>query len=1013
MAYRPGPDSDPAMSDRANFDYTSDTVERPELAADLDALVDGDVRMDSYSRQLYATDGSEHEVLPIGVVRPVSTKDVENVLEYCYDNELPVLPRGGATSLAGQTTNEAIVLDFKAHMNDFLGFDEDAEVARAQPGITLAELDHHLEDAGLHFAPDPAWGDKSVLGGCIGNNSTGSHSLQYGMTDAYTESLEVVLADGTVTQFGWMDLDELETAADPEGDLEERFYDEILRVLDEDADDIHEKYPDLKRNVSGYAYDRLLEEAEERGEVNVARLFAGSEGTLGVITEAEVSLEPLPEETSIAMLAYENAQDAMRDVSPILEHDPAAVEVMDDVFLDLARDTEKFSELVGILPDGTDSTLLVEFFAEDEQEAKQKVADLVADRVPGGETELEPTDGASSATGGETFAFEALEAYTEERKADFWEMRKAGLPILLSRTGDERHRSFIEDTAVPAENLPEFVSDFRDILDDHDTFATYYAHAGPGVLHIRPLLNLKTEKGVAAMESIAEQVTDLVIQYDGSVSGEHGDGRARTQWNKKFYGEDLWESFRSLKESVDPKWLLNPGQVCGYEDGPTDLTEDLRYGPDYDFEVPFEPALHWENDNGFQGMTELCHGCGGCTGYQDTTGGTMCPTYRAAEEEIMSTRGRANMLRSAMNGNLPDDLLSEEFIHEVLDLCMSCKGCKIDCPSGVDMAKLKAEVEWEYKQRNGASLRDKLFANVEDLLELGSTFSPLSNWAKDLPGAKLVQERGLGIARERDLPDFKSTTVQDWFEQRGGSAVPRSSAERTAVFIADPYTNYMYTDRGKAAIRVLEAAGVHVEVSEEVTDTGRPAYSKALIGQARETARSTVDSLAPRVESGWDVVSVEPSSSVMIQEDYLDLLSGEDVEAVSENTYSVFEYLDAFGLDENLEIAETGDPFTYHGNCMHKGTNREHHVTQVMERLGFDVDQLDSTCCGMAGSFGYEKEHYSVSKSLMGILEDQIHDSPGEDVVVTGASCTMQVGDMPSQSGKPDHAVKRLDAAIK
>ncbi|MFW6385063.1 MAG: FAD-linked oxidase C-terminal domain-containing protein, partial [Halodesulfurarchaeum sp.] len=644
----------------------------------------------------------------------------------------------------------------------------------------------------------------------------------------------------------------------------------------------------------------------------------------------------------------------------------------------------------------------------------QKVADLIADRVPNADSELEPGEGAEDVTDDPVYAFEALEAYSEERKADFWEMRKAGLPILLSRTGDERHRSFIEDTAVPAENLPEFVSDFRAILDDHATFATYYAHAGPGVLHIRPLLNLKTQEGVDAMESIAEEVTELVIKYDGSVSGEHGDGRARTQWNKTFYGEELWEAFRAVKSAVDPKWLMNPGQVCGYENGePTDLTDDLRYGPDYEFEVPFEPALNWDNDNGFQGMTELCHGCGGCTGYQDTTGGIMCPTYRATEEEIQSTRGRANMLRSAMNGDLPDDLLSEEFMHEVLDVCMSCKGCKIDCPSGVDMAKLKAEVEWAKKKEEGASTRDKLFANVEDYLQLGSTMAPFSNWAMKLPGSKLIQERGLGIAKERDLPEFKSTTLQRWFRQRGGSKVARTSAERKAVFIADPYTNHMYTDRGKAAIRVLEEAGVHVEVSEDVTDTGRPAYSKGLIGPARETAHENVEALAPKVEDGWDVVSVEPSSSVMVQEDYLDLLRGDAVSTVASNTYSVFEYLDHFGLDSNLDVDAAGESLTYHGNCMHKGTKREHYVTEVMNRLGFEVDQLDSTCCGMAGSFGYEKEHYSISKSLMGILEDQIHESRGEEVVVTGASCTMQVGDMPSQAEKPDHAVQRLAAALR
>ncbi|MFB6113237.1 MAG: FAD-binding and (Fe-S)-binding domain-containing protein [Halodesulfurarchaeum sp.] len=984
---------DPHLDERANYDYTGGSDAQSSVAFELDERIDGEVRFDAYTRQSYATDGSVYEVLPIGVVFPKTTADVVSVIEYCHENGLPVLPRGGGTSLAGQAVNEAVVLDFKQHMNEVVSIDPEAERARVQAGVVLDRFDNELDEYDLQYAPKPSPSDRTTIGGAIGNNTTGSRSLKYGMTHDKIVEAEVVFPDGTEATLGSMDVQDLAEHGDPEGNAEERFYAEVHRILEEESSAIEEAFPGIQRNVSGYNLDVLVEDADD-GTVNLAQLIVGSEGTLVVVTEAVVRLEQIPNRKALGLLTYYDLVSAMEDVGPILEHDPSAVEVLDDTVLDLARQLDAFSDTVSILPEETKTFLLVEFFAEDEQEGREKVEALLEDRVG-------------------DIAFDGLEAHDEDRQAQFWSIRKSSTPILLSRTTDEKHIAFVEDVAVPWQDLPEYIAEFQQVFADHDTFGSFYAHAGPGCLHVRPLVNTKTEAGIDVMESISEDAADLAVKYGGSVSGEHGDGRARTQWNRKLYGDHVWEVFRSLKRAVDPDWRMNPGPVCGYEDGPTDLTEDLRFDPEYEFEAPFEPALHWENDNGFQGMTELCHGCGQCTGYQDTTGGTMCPSYRAADEEITSTRGRANMLRSAMNGNLPDDLLSEEFIHEVLDLCMSCKGCKTDCPSGVDMAKLKAEVEWEYKQRNGASLRDKLFANVEDLLQIGSTFSPLSNWAMDLPGAKLVQERGLGIARERDLPDFKSTTVQDWFEQRGGSAVPRSSAERTAVFIADPYTNYMYTDRGKAAIRVLEAAGVHVEVSEEVTDSGRPAYSKGLIGPARETARKNVEALAPRIRDGWDVVSVEPSASVMFQDDYPDLLRGEDVDAVAGNTYSIFEYLDAFGLDENLEIAESGDPLTYHGNCMHKGTKREHHVTQVMERLGFDVDQLDSTCCGMAGSFGYEKEHYSMSKSLMDLLEGQILDSPGEDVVVTGASCTMQVGDMPSQADKPDHAVTRLDAAIR
>ena len=1000
---------DPAADPRSNYDYRSDEVERPDLVADLTARVDGDVRFDTYTRNLFATDASAYHQLPIGVVVPESTADVQAVMEYCADNEIPVLPRGGGTSLAGQTVNEAVVLDFKKRLTDVVDIDPAAQTVTAKPGITLARLNDRLAEHDLKYAPDPAWGDKSVLGGCIGNNTTGAHSLKYEKADGYLESVEVVLADGTVTTFGWMDTEELHERAagvtDDDG-IKDQVYAVVSDVLRNNREAIESKYPNLMRNVSGYNFDKLLEDAEERGEVNVGRLLAGSEGTLGIVTEATVSLEPVPNETAVVLLTYDDVLTAMEDVAPILDHEPAAVEVMDDVLLDLARDTAEFAPVVDILPDGTDSTLLVEFYADSVAEGKQKVANLLSDQLPSYEPAVEAGDDAIT-TDGSVNATDALEAYDDDRQAKFWKMRKAGLPILLSRTGDEKHWPFVEDTAVPAENLPEYVADIQELFAEYDTFASYYAHAGPGVLHIRPLLNLKDEDGVETMLEISDAVTDLVIEYGGSVSGEHGDGRARSTWNKKLYGDDLWESFRRLKTAFDPQWLLNPGNVCG----DTDPTENLRYDDDYEFEAGFEPTLNWDNDNGFQGMAELCHGCAGCEGHQDTTGGVMCPTYRATEnEEITSTRGRANMLRRSMSGDLPDDVFDDEFIHEVLDLCIGCKGCKRDCPSGVDMAKLKTEVKHEHHQREGIPLRDKLFANVETLYSLGSTFAPLSNLATKLPGSNLLMEKTLGIARERDLPTFKRGTLKKWARSRT-PAVSEAEADRKALLIADPYTNYTQPAVGKAAVRTLEAAGVFVEVSDAVTDSGRPAHSKGMVDAARETATANVDILAPRVADGWDIVSVEPSDAVMYQEDYLDLLSGEAVEQVAGNTYSVMEYLDSFRLDEALETAAE-ETLSYHGHCHQTAAGREHHAVGILRRAGYDVDVLDTTCCGMAGSFGYEAEHYSMSQAIGQMLFDAADSSPAQEIVAPGTSCRTQLADYEQQHGKPPHPIEKVAAAL-
>jgi len=1008
----------PAADDRSGYDYVGGEVARPDLVADLRDVVDGDVRFDTYTRQLYATDASAYEVTPIGVVFPADTEDVTATVAYCAEREISVLPRGGGTSLAGQAVNEAVVLDFMRYMDDVVAVDPDAREATVEAGAVLADLNQRLAPHDLKFAPDPAAGDRSTVGGAIGNNSTGAHSLQYGKTDAYVESCEVVLADGTVTTLGEESVAALRERADADADdLLPRIYAGVVSIIDDHAAAVEDRFPDLKRNVSGYNLDRLVEEAES-GTVNLARLLAGSEGTLAVVTGATVSLEPLPETKSVALLTYEGMLDAVSDVAHVLEHDPAAVELIDDTLIDLAAETAEFGPVVDRLPAGTESALLVEFYADDDAHGREQVAALLDDRVPTGSGAADESDGEDGP--GERYAFDALQAHDDDERAKLWKLRKSGLPILLSRTSDAKHISFIEDAAIPPEHLPEFVRRFQDILAANDTFASFYAHAGPGVLHVRPLVDTKTEPGLDAMVAIADAVTDMVVEFGGSVSGEHGDGRARTQWNRKLYGDDLWGAFRDLKSAFDPDWLLNPGQVCG----DVSMTEDLRFDPDYAFDAGFESALEWDNENGLQGMVELCHGCGGCRTAQDTTGGVMCPTFRAADEEITSTRGRANMLRQAMSGDLPDDPTDDEFVTEVMDLCIGCKGCARDCPSEVDMAKLKAEVVHEHHQREGASLRDRLFANVDTLARLGSATAPVSNWLPALPGARPLLERTVGIARERSLPTFERETLQDWFDARGGSRVGATDAERRALLFPDTYTNFSHPEVGKAAVRVLEAAGVHVGLADR-TDSGRPAHSKGFLDASRATARANVDALAPRVADGWDVVFVEPSDAVMVQSDYLDLLAGEDVETVAANTYGVCEYLDAFGLDDDLAVDSPGRSLSYHGHCHQTATTTDHHAVAVLRRAGYDVDPLDSTCCGMAGSFGYEAEHHAMSTAIGDLLVDQVDDSVGDLAVAPGASCRTQLQDLAdrghaaaavpevrSDRESPPTPIELLDAAL-
>jgi len=1034
MAQGNGTAGDPAAESRADYEYVGGQVRRPAPVAELQSRIEGEVRFDEYSRELYATDASAYEVTPIGVVYPTSTADVAAVVEYCAARGMPVLPRGGGTSLAGQAVNEAVVLDFTRHMDGVLRVDPGEASARAQAGVKLGDLNETLSAHRLKFAPDPAWGDKSALGGAIGNNSTGAHSLQYGKTDAYIESCEVVLADGTVTEFGEIDRAELRRRAEgaaTDSAVETDIYRAVASLLDE-REAITDAYPSLKRNVSGYNLDRLVAEAES-GPVNLARLLAGSEGTLAIVTEATVALEPIPETKAMALLRYDTVADAMADVAPILEHDPAAVEVLDDVLLDLARDTAEFGDLVDeIVPAGTGAVLLVEFYAETDRTGREKVTALLADRVSGGEpTAADGADLSGLRTDAPERARSAGEAHDEAERKRFWQLRKSGLPILLSRTTDAKHLSFIEDVAVPPAALPDFVADFQEILSDNDTFASFYGHAGPGCLHVRPLVNTKTINGVERMRAIADAVSDLAVKYGGSVSGEHGDGRARTEWNRKLYGQRVWELFRELKTAFDPDWLLNPGQVCGYapdEERPADapdraamveMTEQLRFSPDYDAELGFEPQLNWDNDNGMQGMIELCHGCGGCRGPQSTTGGVMCPTYRAANEEVTSTRGRANALRQAISGDLPADPTDEEFMIEVMDLCIGCKGCARDCPSEVDMAKLKTELQYQHHQEGGTALRDRLFANVDQVSAAGSALAPLSNWVRKLPGSGVLGEKLLGIARERDLPTFRRETLVDWHAERESPLDPEAAARKVLLF-PDTFTNYSHPQVGKAAVRVLEAADTAVAIPGTTTTSGRAAHSKGFIDLARERAQTNVAALAPRIRDGWDVAVPEPSDAVMFQSDYLDLLSDEAVETVAANTYGICEYLDRRRLLGELPFDAPDRPLIYHGHCHQKATRRDHHAVAALRRAGYAVDALDSGCCGMAGSFGYEAEHYSMSQAIAAILRDQIAASSGELLVTPGGSCRSQLAgefepaDAPPgfEAAVPPHPVEMLAAAL-
>jgi FAD/FMN-containing dehydrogenase/Fe-S oxidoreductase len=970
-----------------------DVEEYRELASALRERVRGGVEFDEYAQVLYATDGSIYGAKPAGVVFPRDAEDVQAAVRTAADHGVPVLPRGAGSSLAGQAVGPGcVVLDLSRHMDSIREVDPDARTARVQPGVVQDHLDARLEDHGLQFAPDPASSNRATVGGGIGNNSTGAHSVRYGITDAYTEELDVVLADGSLihTREVVLDSPEWEELVGKD-DLEARVYETVRALVEENADEIAARYPSLKRSVSGYNLQKVLYETDD-GEraINLSKLFVGAEGTLGVVVEATLSLVTRPEETALAVYCFEDLIDAMRAVPEALEFDVSAVELMDDEVFRLAGESTEYAQYAEPIPDGTAAALMLEFDSELVGDFEAAVAGTNAHFLEGGD------------------AFEALEAYTEDAQADLWKLRKAAIPLLMSLPGDPKPYPFIEDATVPPAELAEYVQSFEEVLADHDTSAAYFAHAGAGTLHIRPILNLKDADGIETMHSIAEDVTDLVLDHHGAFSGEHGDGLARTEFNPKMYGDRLWAAFRELKSAFDPDWLLNPGKVVYREEEPTDMREHLRYGADYASLEP-QTALDFDDEGGFSHLVELCNGCGTC---RQTDGEVMCPTYRASKEEVQTTRGRANMLRAAISGDLAEDeLYSERFQEEVLDLCVGCKGCASDCPTGVDMAKLKAEVKHAYHQREGTAPRERLFANVDALSKVGSALAPLSNLLPKLPGARTLLERTVGIAAERDLPRFARETLVDWFEARGRCRLAPAEAEAQVLLFPDTYTNYAYPEPGKAAVRVLEAAGVYVRIPTDLAPSGRAAFSMGKLEAARERARHNVRELADDVEDGWSVVFVEPSDAVMLQDEYRDLLSGPDVEMVAENAYGVCEYLDTFRLDGRIEFGDVAESLAYHGHCNQKAINRDHHAVGVLRRAGYEVDPLDSTCCGMAGSFGYEAEHYDLSQAIGRVLFRQVEQSDATAVTAPGSSCRAQLADRPGGS-RPPHPVEKLAAAL-
>ncbi len=928
---------------------------------ELRAAVDGDLRTDQISRVLYSTDASIYQVMPHAVLIPKTIDDVGTAVTLAAAHNVPVLPRTAGSSLAGQAVNEALIIDFTRHLDHILEFNAEERWVRVQPGVVLDSLNAYLRPHGLQFGPDPASSNRAGMGGIVSNNSTGSHSILYGMTADHVLEVDVILSDGSLAHFGAVTADELAAAQEKEG-LEGEIYRQISTIAQE-KEVIRAGTPPHWRRCGGYNLDRLEE------SFNLASLVCGAEGTLAVITAIKLNLVPLPPMTALAIIHFEDLETALRAVPTILQTDPTVVELLDNLGLTLCRDVPEYARLLDGFIDGTPNCVLIsEFYGKTEAELRAKAAHL--------ESHLQA---AAAGAGSIVSAFDA------QLQANVWKVRKVGLGLLMSIKGDVKPLPFIEDAAVPVAHLAEYVKKLEAFCNDLGTDVAYYAHASAGCLHVRPLINAKIAEEVAKMPQIVDFAVDLLHGYGGSLSSEHGDGRARSWINEKFFGAELYGLYRRVKRAFDPHNLFNPGNIVDAGD----MKENLRFGAAYTT-IEFKTAVDFSDELGFHRAVEMCNGAAVC---RKRTADTMCPSFMATREEGNSTRGRANLLRAALSGTLPASTMTDERLYEAMSLCVSCKACKAECPSSVDMAKIKTAYLDNYYQKNGVPLRSRLFANFGRLMPLGAGgMAPLANMITKNGLVRTGMEKWLGITKKRPLPAFARQPFIKWWKRRDGEA--QGELGELVLFI-DPFTNYNTPNVAIAAVEVLEAAGFKIVVV--AGDDGRPAISKGVVKEAVATAKKTIAQLAPYAKRGLPIVGLEPSSLLTLRDEYLYLLKGDErAVTVAERAITFEEFIAELADEERLSLRFTkkSQQILLHGHCHQKslvGTKPAHRALSLPPN--YTVEEVNAGCCGMAGTFGYEAEHYDLSMKMgeMGVLTAVR--TVGKEVIVAaaGLSCREQI----------------------
>tara|TARA_R110002049_G_scaffold33716_4_gene110954 strand:- start:148 stop:3189 length:3042 start_codon:yes stop_codon:yes gene_type:complete len=970
------------------------TPEAADLARRLARETTGEVLFDAASRGRYATDASIYEVIPTGVFVPKTQQDVALAIDIARDLKVPLTPRGGGTSQCGQTVGAGLVIDNSKYLRKVLDFDEEAGVVEVEPGMVLDHLNGRLKPHGLWYPVDVSTGAQATLGGMAGNNSCGSRSIAYGNMVHNVLGINAWLADGSELALG---------PVDALGERERELAGFVRGLADELRPEIDQMWPRVMRRVAGYNLDIFHPMSEKPytsdGSVNLAHLLVGSEGTLATTRSLRLKLSPLAGAKVLGVVNFPTFHKAMDSAQHIVKLGPTAVELVDRTMIELSIANAAFRPVIESALIGRPEAILLVEFAGDDRAALLRQLDGLVDLM--GELGLPGS---------------VVEMPEEASQKALWEVRKAGLNIMMSLKGDGKPVSFIEDCAVPLEHLAEYTDALTEVFARHGTRGTWYAHASVGTLHVRPILDMRRD-GAIRMRAIAEEAAELVRRYRGAYSGEHGDGLCRGEWIEWQFGPRINEAFRAIKRRLDPDGLMNPGRIID----PPKMDDEryFRYPPGYST-IPLTPVFDWsawnvQNDpktetttapgtggdltGGFAKAVEMCNNNGHCRKFDV---GTMCPSYRVTRDETHLTRGRANTLRMALSGRLGEDALTGEAVKEALDLCVGCKGCKRDCPTGVDMAKMKYEVQAQRRVRYGVSFKDRLIAQIPDYANLASRVPWLFNLRDRIPGLAKLTERWLGLSAKRSLPKWRRDTF--WREARKLRLASRDevlAADKGVVLFVDTFNGFLDSENAVAAVRVLQAAGYTVHAARAGSGAnlccGRTYLAAGMADEARAKGRELIDAMLPFAQRGMAIVGLEPSCLLALRDELLVMGFGEPAKIVASRAVLLEEFIAREAREGRfaVKLRPAARPIKVHGHCHQKAFAA---VTPIMEVLRLIPDAqpelIESSCCGMAGAFGYEASHYDVSMKMAELsLLPAVRSAPDAIIVADGTSCRHQIAD--------------------